>query len=80
VAQPDRVLLGLGEALCALRKDRGLSQEKLSLETGVHRNYIGGIERGERSPTVVAVAKLADALEISMGDLFRRAEQGEGSG
>lgn len=75
MAQPDRVLEGLGEALHAARSKRGLTQEALSLETGVHRNYIGGIERGERSPSVTTVAKLADALEISLADLFRQAEQ-----
>ena len=58
-----------------MRSKRGVSQETLSLETGVHRNYIGGIERGERSPSVAAVAKLADALEISLADLFRKAER-----
>ena len=73
--QPDRVLHSLGSALRALRAERGLSQEQLSLETGIHRNYIGGIERGERSPSVLNVAKLADALGISLSELFGRAEQ-----
>jgi transcriptional regulator with XRE-family HTH domain len=75
VAQPDRVLRGLGEALHAARQERGFTQESLSLETGVHRNYIGGIERGERSPSVAAVVKLADALDLSLADLFHQAEQ-----
>lgn len=75
MAQPDRVLEGLGEALRAARSKRGISQEALSLETGVHRNYIGGIERAERSPSVEAVAKLADALDLPLADLFRQAER-----
>lgn len=62
-----------------LRKERDLSQEQLSLETGIHRNYIGGIERGERSPTVMAVAALASALGVSLADLFKRAERLGGS-
>lgn len=78
MTQPDRVLQGLGKALHAVRLKRGVTQEVLSLETGVHRNYIGGIERGERSPSVAAVAKLADALEISLADLFRKAERSVG--
>lgn len=75
MAQPDRVLEALGEALRAARSKRGVSQETLSLETGVHRNYIGGIERAERSPSVAAVAKLADALDLSLADLFQQAER-----
>lgn len=78
MAQPDRVLRSLGEALHAARAKQGMTQEALSLETGVHRNYIGGIERGERSPSVVAVAQLADALDVSLADLFRQAEQTAG--
>ena len=74
MAQPQRVLIALGAALNAARQERGLSQEALGLQTGVHRNYIGGIERGERSPTVATVAKLADALGVSLADLFSRAE------
>jgi transcriptional regulator with XRE-family HTH domain len=74
MAQPQRVLLALGVALQEARRERGLSQEALGLETGVHRNYIGGIERGERSPTVAIVVKLADALDVPLADLFSRAE------
>jgi transcriptional regulator with XRE-family HTH domain len=62
--------------LADVRRDRGLTQEALSEETGVHRNYIGGIERGERSPTVETIAVLADALDVSLGELFSRAEAG----
>lgn len=54
---------------------RGMTQEALSFETGMHRNYIGGIERGERSPSVEAVVKLADALGVTVSDLFTRAER-----
>jgi len=75
VTHPERVLHGLGRALQEVRDQRGLTQEALSLETGVHRNYIGGIERGERSPSVVAVVKLADALGVSLSDLVTRAER-----
>lgn len=68
------LLRALGEALRDARQEKGLSQEELGLRTGVHRNYVGGIERGERSPTVVVVATLADALDVSMHRLFERAE------
>lgn len=74
MAHPQRVLRSLGAALAEIRRDRGLTQEALGHATGVHRNYIGGIERGERSPTVATVAVLADALDVSIGELFTRAE------
>jgi transcriptional regulator with XRE-family HTH domain len=72
--QPQRVLNSLGSTLAEIRRERGMTQEALSLATGVHRNYVGGIERGERSPTVATIAALADALGISLGELFTRAE------
>lgn len=75
MTHPERVLKGLGQALQEARDQRGLTQEALSLETGVHRNYIGGIERGERSPSVEAIVKLADALGVTLSDLFLRAER-----
>ena len=72
---PDPVLLGLGRAVRDVRVERELTQEELSLATGVHRNYIGGIERGERSPTVLIVSRLAAGLAISLADLITRAER-----
>lgn len=47
-----------------LRKERGYTQEELSELAGINRNYTGMIERGERSPTVDILEKLANALEI----------------
>jgi len=74
VAEPSNLLSGLGRAVREARADLRISQEELSLRTGVHRNYIGGIERGERNPSVVTIAKLADALELPPSELFREAE------
>lgn len=74
--KPDRLLVGLGKAIRELRAERGWSQEELSLRTGVHRNYIGGIERAERKPTVETVAVLANALGVKASELIARAERG----
>jgi transcriptional regulator with XRE-family HTH domain len=71
--EAERFLGNLGRAIRQARQTNGLSQEELSLVTGIHRNYIGGIERGERSPTVRVVLTLEEALELSPGDLFARA-------
>ena len=53
-----------------LRKQKGLSQEELADSAGINRNYVGQIEREEKSPTVDILEKLAIALEVSAVDLF----------
>lgn len=75
MATSDVLLLGLGEAIRELRVKARHSQESLSLDTGVHRNYIGGIERGERQPTLMSVATLAAALGVRPSDLLALAER-----
>jgi transcriptional regulator with XRE-family HTH domain len=47
-----------------LRKQRGLSQEALAHQAGIDRNYVGQIEREEKSPTIDMIEKLATALGI----------------
>ena len=47
-----------------LRKQKGLSQEELAFQAGINRNYVGQIEREEKSPTVDMLEKLAAAIEI----------------
>jgi transcriptional regulator with XRE-family HTH domain len=75
VPTQDPILAGLGEAIRDLRTEHGISQERLSLESGVHRNYIGGIERAERKPTIATIATLAAALGIRPSELVARAEK-----
>lgn len=70
----DPLLTGLGEAIRDLRDELGVSQERLGLDSGVHRNYIGGIERAERRPTLATVATLAVTLGVRPSDLIARAE------
>jgi transcriptional regulator with XRE-family HTH domain len=74
VSTRDPLLVGLGNAIRDLRDEHHLSQERLGLESGVHRNYIGGIERAERRPALTTVAKLAITLGVSVSELIARAE------
>lgn len=48
-----------------LRKERGLSQEKLAFEAGLHRTYISGIERGVRNVSLDNIGVIATALGVS---------------
>jgi transcriptional regulator with XRE-family HTH domain len=75
VSPSDPLLAGLGEAIRELREQRGVSQERLGLDSGVHRNYIGGIERAERRPTLATTATLAITLGVRPSDLIARAEE-----
>lgn len=53
-----------------LREQRGLSQEKLAGEAGLHRTYIGMVERLERNPSLVCIYKIASGLGVNIKDLF----------
>lgn len=57
-------LKNFGESVRKFRKMVGLSQEELADRAEIHRTYIGGIERGERNPTLLMIYRLADALGI----------------
>ncbi len=58
-----------------IRLERGLSQERLGELSGLHRNYIGAIERAERTPSIVAADRLVQALGTTLGALFERLEK-----
>jgi transcriptional regulator with XRE-family HTH domain len=66
----DRLLIKLGRRIRALRAQHPLSQEELAERAGLHRTYVGGIERGERNPTVRNLAAVAHALGISLSELL----------
>jgi transcriptional regulator with XRE-family HTH domain len=63
--------LRFGRVVSKLRAAKGYSQEGFAGVAGVHRTYMGGIERGERNPTLTTILRIALALEIEPAELFR---------
>ena len=59
-----------GDAVRACRERLGVSQEELAHRAGIHRTYLGDIERGGRNPGLVNICRLAEALEIEPSDIF----------
>jgi len=59
-----------GERVRELRKEQGYSQEEFAHACGLHRTYIGSIERGEKNITVGNIEKIAKALNIKIDELF----------
>ncbi len=64
------VLVKFGERVRKIRKEKDLSQEELAYKADLHRTYIGMIERAEKNITLVNIEKIANALEVSINDLF----------
>lgn len=64
------ILLQFGQRVQEIRKARNLSQEKLAELAGVHRTYIGMIERAEKNITLCNIERIAKALKVNIKDLF----------
>lgn len=60
----------IGKNVRDLRYKRGWSQEDFAFESGLHRTYISGIERGERNPTAAVIEQIAIALHVKPSALF----------
>jgi len=65
------VLIKFGKKVREERARLGLSQEELASRAGVHRTYIGMIERAEKNITLENIEKIAKALKISIADFFQ---------
>lgn len=60
----------LGKRVRQLRLRRGLSQEKLAELADLHRNYVGGVERGERNVALLNIVAIAHALKVKPAKLL----------
>lgn len=62
----------VGKRIRTLRKERGHSQESFADACGLHRTYIGGVERGEYNIALDNIYKIARALNVTLDELFCR--------
>lgn len=69
--------LAFGRAMHKFRRELGLSQEKLALTCGIHRTYIGSVERGERNISIQNMIRIASALHIPLSRLILEMESVE---
>ncbi len=61
-----------GKRVREFRKTRGYSQEQLADKAGLHRTYIGSIERGEQNISIDNIEKIAKALRVTVPSLFTK--------
>ena len=64
-----------GLAVREIRKEQGISQEGMALDSGFDRTYISMVERGVKSPTIRALFKLAEFLKVKPSEILRRTEE-----
>jgi transcriptional regulator with XRE-family HTH domain len=67
----EQILIYFGERVRKERLKQKLTQEKLAEIAGLHRTYIGMIERGEKNITLTNIEKIAKALDITIEDIFQ---------
>lgn len=71
---PNLLLRALGQRIRELRTERGYSQEGFADQCGVHRTFMGTVERGESNLSFQNIAKVATTLGVSLSELFRDLE------
>lgn len=72
MAKSSDILKRFGDRVRRLRAQKGLtSQIELAFKAGLDRTYIGGIERGERNVALKNIEKIAKALGVTIGELFK---------
>jgi transcriptional regulator with XRE-family HTH domain len=71
VTAAQRIQAAFGKALRKHREAAGLSQEELASRAGIHRTYIGDVERGKRNVGLVNMQRLADGLDVSLAEIVK---------
>jgi transcriptional regulator with XRE-family HTH domain len=60
----------VGKNVRKIRQQRGMTQEKLAFEAEIDLTYVGGIERGKRNPSLLVMARVAEALSVPLAKLL----------
>jgi transcriptional regulator with XRE-family HTH domain len=71
----DGIQLAVGSAIRRRREAAGLSQEKLADACGLHRTYVGSVERGERNLSIRNLQRICSALRCTASELLAEAER-----
>jgi transcriptional regulator with XRE-family HTH domain len=66
--------VAFGKTIAGLRQAARLSQEELAEQAAIHRTYVSQIERGLKSPTIVILFKLANALDTTPSKILKQVE------
>lgn len=61
----------VGRNIRRIREERGLTQEKLAVDSEIDLTYLGGIERGKRNPSLMVMARIAAALSVPLADILQ---------
>jgi transcriptional regulator with XRE-family HTH domain len=64
-----------GRLVRRLRREKGFSQEGFAFRVGLHRTYVGDVERGEKNVTLVTAEKLAKGLGLTLAGLLLELER-----
>jgi transcriptional regulator with XRE-family HTH domain len=70
VRRDESILAAVGKTIAERRRDLGFSQEDLAEEAGLHRTYVGSVERGEKNVSLINLVKIAAALRIPLSRLL----------
>ncbi len=74
IINTDEICRELGTSVKHLRQVQGITQEELAYRAGLHRTYIGCVERGEKNVGVATIFKVAHGLGIEPWELFKEIE------
>lgn len=62
----------VGQRIKGLRREQGISQEKLALKAEIDRTYLAGVEQGKRNPSIKSLEKIINELDLSFGEFLRK--------